>query len=742
MEMKLGFKKIMRRKLFCYTLFLMVGILTGSVWEWQAVLLPVFVLFFARKEYKDLRVYACIFVVGIILMLCFQFRFTHGAYHFEDVDHPGSTVSGIVVEVEKKDDMHYDFIIHANGEKILASYYQSMGQSRELLGQRISFFSEIQIPTEAGNPRTFDYKKYLLSQGIEYTCIIDRYSVTDATPSIVYRIKKNILKMRDNYMDSLHVSSVTEGILKGVLFGDKNQMEDELYAAFQKNGTAHVLAVSGLHIGMLYSIYRWIHEKWKSRWITIVFVGFLFIYGTAALWSVSVTRAVGLIFLVILGRHFDRRYDLLTALSVMAIFSMLKNPYVIFSAGFQMSFLAVLSITFLQKPFAKTVGERWAVAFAVQAGFMPYMAYTFNYISIAAILCNVPVIFLASIMVPAGISGFLWFLFSGASIPGLSLVLESVTSMMVWCNGLFTADGMLSFDVVSPPVWVICLTYGLLFFLTSEYFYIYFFRREWRRILTVFLLIAVCTAAGMEVDRLPFDKAELVFVDVGQGDCLHIKTPKGYHVLLDGGGKEGYNTGEKTLKPYLLKNRVRRIDLALATHLHTDHYAGLAELSGCYPVGQIMTSGHAGETISLEPGYWLEILWPMQENPDSDDENLNSLVFMVHHNGLKTLVTGDITAEGEAMLLDAYRGTGKLRADILKIAHHGSVYSTSDDFVNAVNPKIAVISVGRNRYGHPSEIIIEKLEKKGIMVFRTDLDGAVGMINRKGKISVCTEKQR
>jgi competence protein ComEC len=132
----------------------------------------------------------------------------------------------------------------------------------------------------------------------------------------------------------------------------------------------------------------------------------------------------------------------------------------------------------------------------------------------------------------------------------------------------------------------------------------------------------------------------------------------------------------------------------------------------------------------------------MQENPDSDDENLNSLVFMVHHNGLKTLVTGDITAEGEAMLLDAYRGTGKLRADILKIAHHGSAYSTSDDFVNAVNPKIAVISVGRNRYGHPSEIIIEKLEKKGIMVFRTDLDGAVGMINRKGKLSVCTEKQR
>jgi len=255
----------------------------------------------------------------------------------------------------------------------------------------------------------------------------------------------------------------------------------------------------------------------------------------------------------------------------------------------------------------------------------------------------------------------------------------------------------------------------------------------------VIVLVAVL---AFFVGSSNFNQASLIFVDVGQGDCVHIKGDNGRTMLIDGGGNINYNVGKKVLKPYLLKNGFSRVDLAAATHLHTDHYLGLEQLKHCFDVDSMLTEGKAGDVIQLSKEQWLEILWPLVHDPDTEDENLNSLIFMVHDHGVKTLITGDITEEGEMLLVERYDRTDKLQADVLKIAHHGSKYSTSDTFLDVVQPKVAVISVGRNNYGHPSEIVIEKLKKKGIIVFRTDLDGAVGIINRKGKISVCTEKQR
>lgn len=691
----------MRRRLFCFTLFAMTG-----------------------------------------LILLLQFQFPYGFGWKEQHKNTVYDMSGTIIDVEVKDLDFYYFMIDIGDKKILASYYQTLQCPWDLIGSQINFIGDISKPEERRNPRTFDYRRYLLSRGISDTCIIEEFTVKSNHSNPYYRVKRYILEKREAYFNALSITDTVAGVLRGLLFGDKSQMDEELYHAFRKNGTGHVLAVSGLHVGILYGIYRWMYERWKRWWLTAGFLVFLFLYGTAALWSASVTRAIGLIVLIVLGKALNRRYDLLSALSAMALFSMVRNPYIVFNTGFQMSFLAVLSITFLQRPFRKLIGEKWAVAFAVQAGLLPYMAYTFNYVSFVGILCNIPIIFLASVLVPLGMTGFIIYLISSTVIPAFSFIMNAVTELMIWCNNLFSADGILSFDVVSPPLWMVLLSYGLLFFCTSEYFHIYFYRKDWSKLLAVFCSIIIIAVTGMMIDETPFDQAELVFVDVGQGDCLHVKTPEGKNVLIDGGGKFGYNTGEKILKPYLLKNRIREIDLAAATHLHLDHFAGLEELATTYPVKQVMTEGQAGQKILLGEGYWLELLWPKEKNLDTKDENENSLIFMVHHHGLKTLVTGDITAEGEAMLMMYYKGTDKLQADILKIAHHGSPYSTSDAFLEAVNPNVAVISVGKNNYGHPSENVIEKLEENGIMIFRTDLDGAVGIINRKGKLSICTEKQR
>ncbi|MBQ1406507.1 MAG: MBL fold metallo-hydrolase, partial [Eubacterium sp.] len=178
-------------------------------------------------------------------------------------------------------------------------------------------------------------------------------------------------------------------------------------------------------------------------------------------------------------------------------------------------------------------------------------------------------------------------------------------------------------------------------------------------------------------------------------------------------------------------------DIALATHLHTDHYLGLEQLSECYRVRNLVTKGKAGDVIELSGGDRIEILWPRVRDPDTDDENENSLIFKVYAGGLTILVTGDLTAEGEKMLVERYRGTGKLKCDILKVCHHGSRFSSSEEFIDEVSPRAAVIGVGKNSYGHPAPETLVKFKARGIPVYRTDMDGAVGFRMDRGELAVC-----
>ena len=744
----------MRRKLFDYTACLIAGILLtyylSNHLSKPASLLCLglcggFLFLQARQSaflhVKTVCLGFCVF--GMVLMLLTELSFAQGYLHEQSLLSPESTsITGRVVHVEVINEETYRLTLNVQRQRLLCTFYGSMENPWELLGCKISFSGEIEEPSKAGNPRCFDYGLYLRSLGIGYTASTKSFEVVDGNRGLWHRIEGFVLEKREGFLAQFRGSDTAKAMLRGILFGDTNQMDEELYEDFRRNGTAHVLAVSGLHVGILYGVYKKIYERLHSRLCTVALFLLLFIYGTATIWSVSVTRAIILICLIVAGEILHRRYDLLTALAAVALIVIVRNPYVIFGASFQMSFLAVASIVFLREPMEWMVGRGMATSLAVQMGLLPYMAYVFNSISLVGIFCNIPVIYLTSLLVPIGMLGFMSYFTLGVSIPMASALLDGLAEMLITVNGWFSADGWLSFDVVSPPLWTMVLVYGLAFYGTSEQARVHFGRKEWGKALRPVAAIFLAAVVAVPLGSSPFDDASMIFVDVGQGDCIHIKDTSGRNVLIDGGGNINYNVGKRTLKPYLLKNGVDRLELAAATHLHTDHYLGLTQLAETFDVTAVLTKGKAGQILRLGEEQWIEILWPLTEESTSEDENLNSLIFMIHDRGVRTLITGDITAEGEAMLVAQYKGTDKLQADVLKIAHHGSAYSTSDAFVEAVNPKMAVISVGRNNYGHPSEIIIEKLEKQGIMVFRTDLDGAVGMINRKGKISVCTKKQR
>ena len=736
----------MRRKLLSIAILMIAGIVSME-WIDRRILwaLPAaaFILFITlckiSKQKKFLLCLLLSFCTGCVLMLSAQHAEEQG--HLQECMGKNVTLTATVVEVQRSDEEKYKLRCDVGVELLLCSYYRPLVNHWDLTGCEITFTAAVEKPKPSGNPRTFDYGLYLKTKKIFYTAVMNRYQVTSHSPSLTYRVKRFILSHREEMIERLQIDAEVKGLIKGILFGDTASLDEDIYKEFQHNGTAHVLAVSGLHVGILYGLYKKCNGRRKSLLTALIFCLLLALYGTATLWSVSVTRAIFLVALTLLGNLWDRRYDTASALAAAALFIITDNPYAVMGASFQMSFLAVLSLTFFTPLLEKKLGSTLAVMVSVQLGLMPYMIYNFNYISFIGILCNIPVIFMISLLVPIGIAGYLWFIVTGRLFPLLADCLSGLGTLAIKVNHFFEAEGAFSFDIVSPPLWTICLLYGLVFLITSEHFRIYFKRKDFNELApqTVFMITMVIFS--FFASFTPFDQASIIFVDVGQGDCIHLKCDDGKNLLFDGGGNINYNIGEKTLKPYLLKNGIGQVQLAAATHLHTDHYLGLTQLAECFDVKKVLTKGRAGQRIMLGDAQWIDILWPQQQDPNIDDENLNSLIFKIQDHGVSVLITGDITEEGEKALVEKYKGTDTLKSDILKVAHHGSPYSTSDLFLDAVKPSVAVISVGKNNYGHPSNVVIEKLRKKGIMVFRTDQSGAVGIINRKGKISVCTKNQ-
>ena len=332
-----------------------------------------------------------------------------------------------------------------------------------------------------------------------------------------------------------------------------------------------------------------------------------------------------------------------------------------------------------------------------------------------------------------------------------------------------------------------------------------------------------------------FADDEIVFVSVGQGDCTHIRakgSTSGFfslfmsgsggrsdaddscNILIDGGGTAERDIGKDTLMPYLLANGAGRVELALTTHLHSDHFLGLLQLNKVYPVGAVgvpddyrrsiekmksrssyedRNSAITGKTqyssedndstitntstntnkdrasndddssiesindlllqcgnlryvspgsrIRITEDVFIDVIWPLKGHPadnDIDDPNEKNDVYIINYRGVRIMVTGDLLEEDEKEILDHY-SPADLHCDILKVAHHGSKSSSSEEFLDAVDPSIAVIQAGRNNiYGHPHDQTLMRLEERDINVYRTDLNGAVGIDLRRGHIKVDT----
>ena len=755
----------MRRPIL--NVFLMISI--GIIFEYYFKLSLLYIVFFSAISFlifsiRNFKRHILFIVIGMVILNMQSLSLIAMDNRLGETSLFEGIASFSKIEDGMYDKKKLEFTINQpDSGNILVTYYFSNEEYKSINGKLIKVHGILEKPNTQRNPKCFDYRKHLSTRGVGYTLKADSIIVSDEFTNPVYKLANDISILRDNFLNYLDKSfeKETAGFIKAMMFGIKDQLGEEVYDEFQKNGTAHILATSGLHIGIIFGSLVKLFKIERNKIKSFIAILFFIAYIIMADCSFSIMRAVILIIISMGGKLFHQRVDLLTSLSLSGIILTLISPMAIFNSGFQMSFLAVfvLGVTNnkLSRFYIKNIRVKNLLpVFIIQLVMSPYIAYNFNYFSFSSFLANIPVTFIAAYLLPIGMASFIVFVFLGF-VPDIVLkIISFVTKSLININEYTYLDGILSFDVISPPLIFVLIFYGLFFMFTNDEIIICYMRKKFKSITLVFMAIIIFMCSISSFEYSEFNKAKAIFLDVGQGCCMIFKGRNGKTLMIDGGGNTNYKIGIKTVKPFLLKNGIKKIDIALVTHLDSDHYLGVKELAidgkikklALYDGNKVIIEKISKETgidysnfiflkkhdvLKIDDDLIFETIGPnggsmnqyLKEIEDGD-ENTRSLVGKVHLDAIKFMITGDIDINTEEKLI------GNMKSDIIQVPHHGSKDSSSDYLLNNVKPRAAVFQVGKNNYGHPAGEIIEKYNKNDIIIKRNDLDGAVGVLIKDG----------
>lgn len=424
--------------------------------------------------------------------------------------------------------------------------------------------------------------------------------------------------------------------------------------------------------------------------------------------------------------------------------------------------------------------ESAAMTISATIMIIPIMAFVFNEIALTSLIIGILISFIIGPFI------ILYFIFiisiSFIEVDFFIKLIEISINVIIKITEIGSKIYLKSIYVITPYIFEIIVYYTVI--LICNYLFNIYYTKELsftkRRIKNINSLIKykfnqykksfisvilIISLIFVFIIKIPKD-LKIYFIDVGQGDSTLIVTPNEKKILIDGGGTEhdSYDVGEKILLPYLLDRRIKKIDYVIISHFDTDHIGGILTVLKSLEVGKIIISRqfensenyqkfieiikqkkiniilvNKGDQINVEKNITIKILHPDIENLIEENPlNNNSIVLKFIYNNFSMLFTGDIEEIAEKQILKEYKNTKELKADILKVAHHGSNSSSIDEFLKEVNPQNALIGVGReNLYRHPSKIVINRLNKFHIKNYRTDEDGEISIIvDRKGYIKI------
>ncbi len=664
------------------------------------------------------------------------------------------SATAVVIKGPSEGEYNYKYTVKARTGKYknkkFIVYINKKNKKLLEYGDLIEIKGEYSAPEVARNYKGFDYSQYLKTLNIYGTIKVEESKIINKNQLSPILISINNIKEKMIDNANRNMPKRTANLLLGILIGERDIQED-IIESFRTANLSHILAVSGAHtsyiiLGITYLISKSKTPKRIGYIITIINL-LIFIIITGA--SYSVVRACIMAIVVIGAKICYRKENFFTSICISLIIILIQNPFAINDIGLKLSFMGTAGIVifnksitnfFIKLKIKQKIAEALSVTFSAQLMIMPITILNFNTISLTFFISNILASPLLGIII---IFGFISIFISSILNPiskVLFLILHIFLELLILVSKVTEKIPGSSILVKTPNILFAIVYYILILFF--NYFFVIKqnptrrFHKKIIKIITIkniknaFKVIAVVFLIMLlltRIVRIINPTLKIYFIDVGQGDSTLIVTPKNKKILIDGG--EGKTN---VLFQYLLDRRINKIDYIIISHFDSDHCNGLIEIIEKMRVENIVMSKQSKESeeykkileiikqknikvssvkaedkIIIEKNLYTKILNPA-EKFEFQDLNNNAIVAKLVYKDFSMLFTGDIE-KAEENLAKKYKN--ELKSTILKVAHHGSKTSTSEEFLKYVEPQIALIGVGENnKFGHPNQITIEKLK--------------------------------
>lgn len=665
------------------------------------------------------------------------------------------SATAVVIKGPSEGEYNYKYTVKARTGKYknkkFIVYINKKNKKLLEYGDLIEIKGEYSAPEVARNYKGFDYSQYLKTLNIYGTIKVEESKIINKNQLSPILISINNIKEKMIDNANRKMPKRTANLLLGILIGERDNIQEDIIESFRTANLSHILAVSGAHtsyiiLGITYLISKSKTPKRIGYIITIINL-LIFIIITGA--SYSVVRACIMAIVVIGAKICYRKENFFTSICISLIIILIQNPFAINDIGLKLSFMGTAGIVifnksitnfFIKLKIKQKIAEVLSVTFSAQLMIMPITILNFNTISLTFFISNILASPLLGIII---IFGFISIFISSILNPIskiLFLILHIFLELLILVSKVTEKIPGSSILVKTPNILFAIVYYILILFF--NYFFVIKqnptrrFHKKIIKIITIkniknaFKVIAVVFLIMLlltRIVRIINPTLKIYFIDVGQGDSTLIVTPKNKKILIDGG--EGKTN---VLFQYLLDRRINKIDYIIISHFDSDHCNGLIEIIEKMRVENIVMSKQSKESeeykkileiikqknikvssvkaedkIIIEKNLYTKILNPA-EKFEFQDLNNNAIVAKLVYKNFSMLFTGDIE-KAEENLAKKYKN--ELKSTILKVAHHGSKTSTSEEFLKYVEPQIALIGVGENnKFGHPNQITIEKLK--------------------------------
>ncbi|MDD3013027.1 MAG: DNA internalization-related competence protein ComEC/Rec2 [Candidatus Gastranaerophilales bacterium] len=752
---------------------------------WYFAFCMLITLFFLYKKQITYKL-AFVFLITLIFSILYTYIRTPEPDYFTNIAPIKTSIRGIILSQPKIDPAYkakFELEVSSVKDKsdwvpvhtkTLVSLYDKKGKFQKISqGDFIEIKGQIKPPYKATNPGQFDYGQYLRNSRI--------FTLTSASVKALKYVehpksgfwffiqKSNEFRNRILEVHSRFIKSPKLEVLGGIVFGNYAiPTPKDIKQNFINSGLLHLLAASGMNVALVSGIWLYLATRLRVPYkISIIIAAMLvIIYATLTGFSPSVTRAVWMIEFILLGKLLDRKADNIALLALVCTIMLLFDPLTITNIGFQLSFIVTFGLLFCvpvfiekTKPVPEFISGTILIPTIAQMWATPFQLFHFNNFSVYSVFANIlvtPFIGVISFL------GFISSLFSIIPIVGekicwlLDKGTEPFISLLLYVSGYISAlPGALQY-FATPEIITILIFYSLILAVTLLIKFDFLKKRlnfTILSLLTVFILLIFSDNFSKDL--------KLTFFDVKEADSILIQTPDKKSFLVDTGntGIKAFNSAKTIIVPYLRDKGINKLDALILTHPDSDHIGGTVNLLENIKVEKIIDNGESSKSktyrkiqniitkkhmsikhvINNEVLYNknnLKILLFRTNNKDSKTSNERSLIVFIKYGKTSALLMGD----AESNSLNLIKKFVKQPVDIIKVGHHGSYNSINEDFIKYIKPQTAIISVGKNDYGHPTSKILNILRNHHVRTLRTDRDNAINIETNDSNINIQTFK--